>query len=59
MGDEEGIKLAKNNFQRFKDKVKDFKFNKPVSFNIITASEYSYTDTDGINIISLNHLFVD
>jgi predicted AAA+ superfamily ATPase len=59
LGDDKGIEKGIKNLKRFKEKIHDFKNNKPTSFNIITAGQHAYTTEDGINIIPLSHLYID
>jgi predicted AAA+ superfamily ATPase len=58
LGSETGIQEAKDNFRKLKNRLSESKLSRCKSFNVITSEGESYTDTDGVNIISLGHLFI-
>ncbi len=58
LGGEDRINEAVDNFAKFKNRLSETKLKDLVSCNVITAGENTYTRPDGINIVSLGHLFV-
>jgi predicted AAA+ superfamily ATPase len=57
LGSPSGIKDAVRNFEWLDNIISDTKREKLMSKNIIIAGGTSYTREDGINVISLAHLF--
>lgn len=57
LGGEERIAEAVQNLEKFKGRLTDSKLKNLTSMNILVAGDISYTRKDGINIISLGHLF--
>jgi predicted AAA+ superfamily ATPase len=57
LGGEDRIAEAVENFAKFKGRLSDSKLGNLVSCSIITAEGNSYTREDGVNIISLGHLY--
>jgi catechol-2,3-dioxygenase len=57
LGGEKGIAEAVRNFKSLQGKLDSKKWAKLITLNIIIAGNVSYTRPDGINIISLGHLF--
>jgi predicted AAA+ superfamily ATPase len=56
LGGEHNIKKAEDNLNKLKKSIDKRKLNDLTSLNIITGGEYSYTNPNGINIISIGHL---
>ncbi|MDR3124842.1 MAG: DUF4143 domain-containing protein [Endomicrobium sp.] len=56
VGGEHNIKKAEDNLNKLKKSVNKRKLEDLTSLNIITGGEYSYTNSNGINIISIGHL---
>jgi len=50
------IDQAASNLQRLSQLVDGTKQNKPISLNVVTGTDMSYTRPDGVNVISIADL---
>lgn len=57
LGGEERIDEAVQNLKKFKGRLTEDKLKNLTSTSIIVAGDISYTRKDGVNVISLGHLF--